>query len=101
MGKSKKSVEYEGRVETKAALACLKGILEELGKGRFVLRSDGREVCFELAELVKLSVDAKRSGDSQSLKLKLKWKTGQTIEGDQTLTDIPLQIERGCTEPEA
>ncbi len=73
------SFEYESLQDPQSIKDLIKGLLEGFDKGRIVLISNGSKITMEPSNLLKLSVKAKKRGETGKLEIKISWKEAKKV----------------------
>jgi len=73
------SFEYESLQDPQTIKELMTGILDGLEKGRIVLTSNGSEITMNPSNLLKISVKAKKKGETGKLELKMSWKESKKV----------------------
>jgi len=73
------SFEYESLQDPQTIKDLIKGLLEGFDKGRIVLISNGSKITMEPSNLLKLSVKAKKRGETGKLEIKISWKEAKKV----------------------
>lgn len=71
--------EYESIQDHQTIKDLVHGILDGFEKGRIVLASNGDEISMRPSGMLKLSVKARKKGETGKLNLKISWKEAKKV----------------------